>query len=268
MRLFHLDAERLDGRTPVPGLRVRLDPAESRHLLKVNRRRRGDPVDLTDGRGRFLEAVITDDGGPEAELELTAVRVDPLETASPRLVLAAGLLKGRRFELLLEKAVELGAHAIVPLATAHAEVAPRDGKMDRWRGLLVSAMKQSGRCWLPRLDAPVDLTAFIDGNPDAALLYGLARSRTEGPESPGLSHPARLFSDVPFFAGCASIVWLVGPEGGWDDREIEVLRERAVAVRLGPHRLRGETAAMAGLAMLAPLRESLPRNGADRDGQG
>jgi 16S rRNA (uracil1498-N3)-methyltransferase len=222
----------------------------------VNRARVGDVVHLTDGLGHYLDAELIGETGKLAQLRIDSIRTDTLELDGPQLVLACGVVKGKRFEDAIEKAVELGVHRIVPLLTAHAEVDPRQGKQSRWRTLLVTAMKQSGRSWLPQLDVPMDLPDYLSTSKGSALYYGLARSRTREATDSELLSPDRLFSGEHPPAGCDSIVWLVGPEGGWADHELELLRTRARAVRLGPYRLRTATAALAGLALLGPFREN------------
>jgi len=84
-------------------------------------------------------------------VKIISVSADAEESEDPRLVLYCAVLKGKRFEWALEKAVELGAHRIVPLLCEHGVITPREGKQTRWLALMKSAVKQCGRSWLPEL---------------------------------------------------------------------------------------------------------------------
>ena len=258
MRLFYL--ENVDKKPLEIGVEVCLSNEESRHLLRVNRARADDKVILTDGNGHFLDACLLGEAAGQACLRIDEIRDDALELGKPSLVLACGIVKGKRFEDVLEKAVELGVQRIIPLKTAHAEVDPRSGKQSRWRTLLITAMKQSGRSYLPLLSEVQDLSGFLESCNNADLYFGLARSRNQDAKGgDDLLTPAKLFSGDNLKAECDSIVWLVGPEGGWADQELELLGKRAKAVRLGPYRLRTATASLAGLSLLGPLRENYLR---------
>jgi len=259
MRFYHLPPV-AEADPPVAGDEVGLPGDESRHLLKVMRARAGDTVRLTDGRGRRLVATLLGASGNTARLRIETSEIDRAELARPRLWLASGVIKGRRFEWLLEKAVELGAHGVQPLLTVRGEVAPRDGRLDRWRAIMTGAAKQSGRAWLPDLAPPARLADWLSGRSGCGLFYGVARERNRSwrDGDAGLLSPARLLAtDRAAVAGAAEVAWAVGPEGGWDEAELAALDAAGTSVRLGPHRLRTETAACAGLAFLAALREML-----------
>ena len=258
---FYLLPQTRPGTEPTVGDAVLLPPDESRHLVKVMRARSGDDVGLTDGRGGRYTAVLEDPTARGARLRVVARETDRGELAEPRLWLACGVTKGRNFEWALEKAVELGVHVVQPLLTVHAEVAPRDGKLERWRTIMRGAVKQSGRAWLPRLEAPVDIATWLGGWRGRDVLYGVARSRGRDWDDADLLSPAGLLHDArerrTVFAGEGDLAWVVGPEGGWDDGEVTRLAAAGRPVRLGPHRLRTETAVCAGLTLLASAREMM-----------
>ncbi len=247
------------GTPPAPGDEVSLPPDESRHLVKVMRARPGDEVRLTDGRGRRLLAVLLAADAAAARLRVETSAADRAELARPRLCLACGVVKGRHFEWALEKAVELGAHTIRPLLTVHGEVAPRDGKLERWRTIVGAAAKQSGRAWTPDVAPPASLGDWLAGRSGDGLYYGVARARARDPRDgdDGLLSPDRLLAGGVPVAEDGELCWAVGPEGGWDASELEALAAAGTPVRLGPHRLRTETAACAGLLLLSSLREML-----------
>lgn len=234
---------------PAPGDEILLDAEESRHALQVLRLRHGTPLRLVDGRGLAAHGELAGGDRRGARVRVDDCAEEAAELGAPRLVLACGLVKGRRFEWLLEKAVELGVHTIRPLRSEHAEVDPRSGKRERWRQQLRAAVKQCGRSWLPDLVDPATPAEALSVLSTASCFYGAARERDRGaawgvPDAAGLD-PSR------------DLVWFTGPEGGWSPSELELLRAAARPLRLGPHVLRAETAALAGLARLGPLREIL-----------
>ena len=171
MRRFFIETDA--GQMPRAGDRVVLDAEQSKHLRTVVRLDVGDELELTDGRGHLLTGTLAGGGKRDAEVEITAVTDAVREVAPPRLHLACAVVKGKRFEFAIEKAVELGVHAVTPLRTERGVVDPRDGKLDRWRGLLVAALKQSGRCHLPELRPLTDPADALD-QADGVALFGAA----------------------------------------------------------------------------------------------
>jgi 16S rRNA (uracil1498-N3)-methyltransferase len=253
VRLFFFSG----GDNLVPDADCLLDAEESHHLCHVLRVRPGEAVTLTDGRGGLFEGRLLRRERGRARIRIEARREDPRETAPPRLRLVCAVVKGRRFEWALEKAVELGAHHIVPAATGRGVVKPRRGKQDRWQGLVQAAVKQALRSQLPAL-APV--TGFPDAL-DAALTSGPVYWAAAPGDAPDDALPGTdLLVETKATGAPAPPVpaWLtvcVGPEGGWTEDERRLLREGgARALDLGPHVLRTETAAVAALQVLQALR--------------
>lgn len=266
MRLFLVDD---DAGAIEAGATVRLGAAETRHLVTVLRAVPGSPVHLADGRGRFLEGELLAAEGGRARIAVRTVRSDPAETRPPRLWLACGVVKGARQEWALEKAVELGAHAVQPLRCERAVVAPGAGRQERWRAIVRAAAKQAGRALVPEVLPPRTLAEFLAGLHETAVYYGeeAARGAADGVAADAAADgaAAALALDAVLAGGGlaagrppAALVWAVGPEGGWSGGERrQLIAAGAVPVRLGPHRLRTETAAAAGLAALQALRERL-----------
>ena len=164
-------------------------------------------------------------------------------TESPlRITLVQAISRGERMDLTLQKATELGVAALQPVFTARTEVRLTEEKLDRrlqhWRKVLISACEQCGRARIPALESPVDLLAWAQ-QPSQALRIMLE------PGAPGSLSRLPLRSDVEL---------LVGPEGGFDDRETEFLgRHGLSAVSLGPRILRTETAGPAAIAIMQAL---------------
>jgi 16S rRNA (uracil1498-N3)-methyltransferase len=229
--------------------RVALSAEESRHLRDVLRLRAGDEVFVFDGEGREFACVVVEEGGRKgaAVVEVRAPAGPPSPESPLNLTLAVALLKGEKFDLVVQKATELGASRVAPVVTSRADVRPRDPKdserrVERWRRLALEAAKQSGRARVPAVEAPEEFAAFArrahDGDA-ARLLFAerggdsLASFSTRTPQRP------------------ASVVALVGPEGGWADEELTLAREEGwTLVTLGGRTLRAETAAVTVCALL------------------
>lgn len=160
-----------------------------------------------------------------------------------RVTLAQALIKKDKFEWVIQKSVELGVHDIVPLITKRTEVRPDDRgvarKLERWRKIVVEAVKQSGRNREPKLHEPMELAEFA-ARPPASTVFLLDEER-------GLSPREVLRGRPPD----RTVTLVVGPEGGWDPEDRRILdRTSAVRLHLGPRILRTETAPVAMLAIL------------------
>jgi len=159
VRQFYLETD--PDHLPRPGDTVTLDQAESHHLFTVLRGGRDPQLDLVDGCGHRLTGLPLGKEGKRAQVKILTCDTDAAEFLEPRLVLACAVVKGRRFEWALEKAVELGAHEILPLVTDLGVIDPRSGKQDRWRSLMIAALKQSRRSWLPLLAEPMTVNGVF-----------------------------------------------------------------------------------------------------------
>lgn len=215
--------------------RFRLGADESKHLLRVSRREVGDRVEVFDGRGLSVVARVVAGGKSAAELEVEGPPV--LEAPSAIAIeIAAATPKGDRFDWLVEKAAELGATRLVPLNTERSVVDPRGSKLDRLRRAIIEASKQSGRSRLMELNSPTDLRSFLEVDGGVRLVA-----------DPRGAPPA-LWPRIDLGA---TVRLVVGPEGGLTDAEIEAAKGLGwTQVRLGPHILRVETAALAGIAAI------------------
>jgi 16S rRNA (uracil1498-N3)-methyltransferase len=154
----------------------------------------------------------------------------------PDFTLCAALLKKDRFDLVLEKACELGVRRIQPVLTRRC-VADKLN-LERARAIVVEAAEQCARTALPELAAPVGLDALLEGWDAGRMLFFA--------DEAGGENAATAFAASP---GPAAL--LTGPEGGFDRAEREAIRAlpQARAVSLGPRILRGETAAIAATAL-------------------
>lgn len=226
----------------VAGARVSLDAEEARHALGSLRLRPGDPVTLADGRGLLADGRVAAIERRHIEVTLEGARCLP----APRpLWLAPALIRGPRFDLLVEKATELGVAGIAPLVTRRTEIRPGGGreKPERWLRLGITALKQSHRAWLPEIREPAPLAAFLGGTKSSRLTVAHpAHEDTEGTQTIIRSVVVGDASRVTLGAEYL----LVGPEGGWHPEELELLAGAGARwIHLGPTRLRAETAALA-----------------------
>jgi 16S rRNA (uracil1498-N3)-methyltransferase len=248
LRRFYAEPEAF---RPTPG-EVTLSEEESRHLRDVLRLRAGDEVQVFDGEGHEFACVVREVGGRKggATLEVRG----PAEPPSPKppvfILLAVALLKGEKFDLVVQKAVELGVGLVKPLLTKRADVRLRDERdaakrVERWRRLALEAAKQSGRAWVPPVDLPQVFETFVTADAGGMDLLQLMFAERGGV---GLGELPRRDSPPSYVAA------LVGPEGGWEDGEIELARAHGWhVVTLGGRTLRAETAAITVCALLQHL---------------
>jgi 16S rRNA (uracil1498-N3)-methyltransferase len=220
---------------------VRLSPAQSRHVEVVLRLGPGAELEVFDGRGARWPARIDASG----VLRLGERSEGPPGAAD--VWLAQGLAKGEKLELVVQKATELGATRILPLALKRSVVrldAERgERRARRLRRVAEEAARQSGRSDVPGVDAPctlAQLAALLKAEPDrrGVLLDPEEREMR-------LSRAAR---------GAAKLLLAVGPEGGFSPEErAEAAAAGFVLASLGPLVLRTETAGLAALAIVQHL---------------
>ena len=229
----------------IAGSLVTLSKEETHHLVHVLRLKPGDEVFVFDGRGNEYGCRLQAESGSRARLEIITPLVDVVESPI-RLTLAQALAKNDRFDLIVQKATELGVNRIVPLATEHTDVRLSvdqvDKRLDRWRRISLEALKQCGRRRLVEIAAPMTLEALAeDAGAEVLLVFS---------EKSGVPIAAAL-PDTSLLAGLTA---LVGPEGGWSDGELTRLEQRgAIAAGLGPRILRTETAAVVAITLLQHL---------------
>lgn len=215
------------------GAAVRIEGNPAHYLARVMRVAPGDAVILCDDMTGEWAARVADAGKRDVLLEV-AEQLRARE-AVPDLWLCPALLKKDRFDLILEKATELGAARIQPLVTRRC-VADKLN-LERARTITTEAAEQCARTALPELADPVKLDALLASWPeDRALFFA---------DENGGAPAAAAFAG---HTGPAAI--LTGPEGGFDEAERAAIRAHPAArpITLGPRILRGETAAIAALA--------------------
>jgi len=227
---------------------ITLDEDNSRHIVQVLRMRPGAALQLTDGKGTLLTAVILDDHKKKCR-----VQVQTADTQPPRerpVSLAISLLKNAaRFEWFLEKATEIGVREIIPLLCEHTE--RQQVRQDRLQNILVSAMLQSQQSWLPILHLPTPLGQLITGadHDQRFIAHCLEAPRPTSSLPDALRQT--LTGTNTSSARVSSRLILIGPEGDFSPKEVELaLEHQFIPVTLGNNRLRTETAGVVAATLL------------------
>jgi 16S rRNA (uracil1498-N3)-methyltransferase len=216
------------------GASVRIEGNPAHYLARVMRTAPGDIVILCDDITGEWAARVADVGKRDVVLEVAEML--RAREAVPDLWLCPALLKKDRFDLVLEKATELGAARIAPVVTRRC-VADKLN-LERARAITTEAAEQCARTALPGLAEPVKLDALLAGWPEGRALFFADENGGDPAAAAFAPHH-----------GPAAI--LTGPEGGFDEAERGAIRAHPAArpITLGPRILRGETAAIAALAV-------------------
>lgn len=230
-----------------------LPPDAAEHATRVLRLPAGAPVVLFNGDGCDYAATIGSIDKRAVRVQVTAC--SPVYNESPLpLLLAQGIARGDKMDLIVQKATELGATGIVPLLTERSEVrldAERAAKrLAHWQSVAVSACEQSGRARIPRIAPIQPLAAWLGGlADDGALRLALL---------PGAE---KTLGALRF--GAAGGVLVIGPEGGLGEADTRALAQHGfLGLRLGPRILRTETAGLAALSALQACHGDLAIAGA------
>lgn len=201
---------------------------ESGHCLRVLRMRRGENISFTDGKGNLYQGVITGDDASAMTASVTSVRHEAGHEY--RLHIAISPVKNDdRLEWFIEKAVETGIDEITPMICSRTE--KKRIRKDRLDGLILSAMKQSVRSYLPQLNEPLSFREFIAGERTGKRLIACCDAGIE-----------RIMINTAFSPG-EEVTVLIGPEGDFTPEEVSLAMQHGfIPVHMGPNRLRTETA--------------------------
>lgn len=221
------------------GESVTLVGDEAHHASTVARLRIGEHTLVTDGVGSLAGASVKDVTKNVVALEVTEVH--EVVRQSPEVWLAQALAKGDRDEAAIQMATEMGVDGVIPFAAARSVSVWRGDKHDkgvaRWKKVVLEASKQSLRPWIPVVEEPLTAEGLAAVAPQWNVVVLV----------PGASLPLSAYRP----AGDKPLLLVVGPEGGLESAEIDMLvAAGAIAVRLGDTVLRTSSAGPAALAML------------------
>lgn len=208
---------------------------EHRHLSKVLRKTSGETITVTDGKRNIYKCTIVRITKDSIECSIDDVKHNLFEPEVNVRLYVSPLRNQDRFEFLIEKAVELGVFEIQPVITNRTVLKSSfsDTKLERFKKIIISAMSQSQRCYMPQINNIIDLDGLIDSSreSDVKYLYYEFAEENQAPKKK--------------FKQSDNICILIGPEGGFEENEIQKLLKNKWQLRsLGKRKLRAETAAI------------------------
>lgn len=218
---------------PAVGEKARLTEEETHHASAARRIRVGDTIGLIDGGGIRASAVV--EAVSRRTLTFTVRRRRRIARPEPSIVVASAVPQGERFRTLIDMLSQMGVAGVMPLVCERSTAKPRKSARARWQRIAIEACKQSRNPHVPEIHELRDLSGTL---PLPETKAGLVYADIDG-------------SAVPEMLPGGGILYLfIGPEGGFTDREKNLLREHGGRpVSLGDNVLRVETAAVIGAAM-------------------
>ena len=235
----------------IMGKRIVIQGSDVNHIKNVLRMRVGEEIAVSNGvDGREYRCGIEEFAADEVICSLRFIKEDGVELPS-KIYLFQGLPKADKMELIIQKAVELGAYEIIPVAAKRCVVKLDEkkaaGKRSRWQGIAEAAAKQSKRGIIPQIGEVMNMKqaiAFAQQMDVRLIPYELAEDMGHTRELIGAVRPGQ------------SVAIFIGPEGGFEEAEIqEALQAGIEPITLGRRILRTETAGMTVLAWLGYLLE-------------
>ena len=231
MEVFFAEPEHISGN------QITLDEFESRHIVHTLKKKKGDKIQVTDGRGNLYFSEIIDSA---KQVKVEFQNKDNIERKCPEVTLAVGFIRPNRLDTLIEKCTELGVRRFILFRSQFANYVSFN--KSRFNKILRQAIKQSLQYYLPEIEIIEKFDVFID----KSVTFD-ARIVAHDPNDPGML-TALNGSDLSTHG---SVMFAVGPEGGFSGDEIEKFKKSSFKiVSLGNTRLRTETAAINGVSVL------------------
>ncbi len=219
--------------------KLQITGEEAHHLLHVLRKKIDDEIFVTDGEGNLYKSVINEIVKNKIQCRILESLYN-INEPDKKITLYQSLLKNpARFELVIEKSTELGVYEIIPMITENV-VNKETDKTERWQSIALAAMKQSQRCYLPKVFHPIhfdDAIRNVKSNP-----LKLIADEREG------NYKLQI-TDYKLETKSLSI--FIGPEGGFTPQEVEIALNNGFRIlNLGKRKLRSETAGIMAVGLL------------------
>ncbi|MCC8120116.1 MAG: 16S rRNA (uracil(1498)-N(3))-methyltransferase [Bacteroidales bacterium] len=226
-----------------------LPESDSQHCVRVLRMSEGDALEVVDGRGMRYVCRLLEAHPKRAMVEIIEAKEQPLHWRNEITLAVAPTKLNDRMEWLVEKLVEIGINRIVPVRCAHSE--RKEIKRERLEKIAISAMKQSLKATLPRIDEMMPLTEFLKTVDSEQRFMGYCSDEFERRLLARTAKPG------------LSTAILIGPEGDFSHEEVaSAISSGFTPVTLGDNRLRTETAALVAVTTIHILNQmSFPKLG-------
>lgn len=216
------------------------DKEESKHIVKVLRKKESDKIFITNGLGYLFESEIILASEKKCEVKIIKETFQQPDTFYTHIAVAPTKMNDR-LEWFLEKATEIGIHEITPIICDHSE--RKVYKIDRAEKIIQAAMKQSLHYYLPKINVPISLSHFVKSNIDGQKFIAHCEETDKK-------------SFQKEIAKNEKVTILIGPEGDFSAKEINLaIANQFIPVTLGNTRLRTETAALVACHTIALLNE-------------
>jgi 16S rRNA (uracil1498-N3)-methyltransferase len=211
---------------------------EQRHISRVLRKKIGDHIMATDGKGRTYEAIIKGFSKVTVECSIVHTFVRLNEPRRDVTLAVSPLRNPARLDFIVEKATELGVATVIPLLCDRT--IRKTGKHDRLEKIAVAATKQCGRSVVPTIFVSTRFETLVQNSGQYDLKL-IPHEKTEQSQFVG--------SVIKHHEDAGTVLILVGPEGGFTDEEVRLAGgEGFISISLGPRRLRSETAALSAMS--------------------
>lgn len=232
------------------GADIILEDEDYNYIVRVLRHREGDSIVLFNGEGGEYHGIIIEI--TKRHLTVRLKKYNPINRGSRiKINILQSLVKGEKMDFVLQKGSELGMHSITPIVTErsvlHLKKEQLPKRLERWHQIITAACEQCGLNIPPQLHEPIALKEWIENHSseEESLLITLSPTAEQSLGN-FLSHDLEDAETMP-----ASITFIIGPEGGLSDEEIDLLQKAgAHSVTLGPRILRTETAALSVISTL------------------
>ncbi|MCM8762675.1 MAG: 16S rRNA (uracil(1498)-N(3))-methyltransferase [Candidatus Omnitrophica bacterium] len=212
---------------------------KAHYLINVLRLKKGDEFEVINGKGKCFLLLIKEISKKEINCEVKNISGCNIESPIS-IILAQGILKGNKMDLVIQKATELGVKEIVPIVTERSQL-KETRKLNRWQKIAEEASKQSGRSIVPLIHKSIEFIELID-NYKSRTRKGLIFYEKDG---------ISLKDAIKKLDNNNNLLIIIGPEGGFTREEVNYAKEKGLIITsLGKRILRSETAAIVAIALV------------------